>query len=47
MSVSATLFTPTFLADLKSRVSVSHIVGRTVKLRPDGKEFREASTTNR
>jgi 5S rRNA maturation endonuclease (ribonuclease M5) len=34
------MYSETFLADLKSRVAISEIIGRSVKLRRDGKEFR-------
>jgi hypothetical protein len=34
------MYSETFIADLKSRVTVSEVVGRTTKLRRDGKEFR-------
>ena len=34
------MYSETFLADLKSRVTVSEVVSRSVKLRRDGKEFR-------
>ncbi len=34
------MYSETFLADLKSRVVVSEVVGRGIKLRRDGKEFR-------
>jgi hypothetical protein len=34
------MYPETFLADLKSRVAVSDVIGRSVKLRKDGKEFR-------
>ncbi|MBR0693622.1 AAA family ATPase [Bradyrhizobium lablabi] len=33
-------YSETFLDDLKSRVAVSEVIGRSVKLRRDGKEFR-------
>ena len=34
------MYSETFLADLKSRVAVSEVIGRSIKLRRDGKEFR-------
>jgi DNA primase len=34
------MYSEQFLADLKSRVTVSEVVGRSTKLRRDGKEFR-------
>lgn len=33
-------YSEAFLDDLKSRVAISEVIGRTVKLRRDGKEFR-------
>jgi DNA primase len=34
------MYSETFLADLKSRVAISEVIGRSMKLRKDGKEFR-------
>jgi AAA domain/CHC2 zinc finger len=34
------MYSEAYLADLKSRVTVSDVVGRSIKLRKDGKEFR-------
>ena len=34
------MYSEAFLADLKSRVAISEVIGRSTKLRRDGKEFR-------
>jgi len=34
------MYSEAFIADLKSRVTISEIIGRSMKLRRDGKEFR-------
>jgi hypothetical protein len=34
------MYSEAFLTDLKSRIAISEIIGRSVKLRRDGKEFR-------
>jgi hypothetical protein len=34
------MYSEAFITDLKSRVAISEVIGRSVKLRKDGKEFR-------